>query len=242
MTGDRASNSWARRISFVAASKRPRGPRQAALGPARARTWNRLGLGRRRFRLRVVPVSLPPVSGGKWRARVASRCRTWTSEQPRSYSATRVLALLRRRGLVSHERIDLLLSWRRSGFSVHNRVFAHSGDGRDFEALVRYMMRSPVSLKRLSFTPGAKEVVYTRRRGHHVDPGLARELHVLAPQRWTTTRATSARTRRSGISSRSPSSRGSRSWCSARCGRRWSASSAPSSPTPRTAGRSCWRR
>jgi hypothetical protein len=53
----------------------------------------------------------------------------------------KVLALLRRRGLVSQERIELLLSWRRSGFSVHNRVFAHPGDGRDFEALVRYMMK-----------------------------------------------------------------------------------------------------
>ncbi len=78
----------------------------------------------------------------------------------------KVLGLLRRRGLLSQERIELLLSWRRSGFSVHNRVYAHPGDGRDFEALVRYMMRSPVSLTRLRFTPGAKEVVYTRKGGH----------------------------------------------------------------------------
>jgi len=35
----------------------------------------------------------------------------------------KVLALLRRRGLLSEERIELLLSWRRSGFSVHNRVY-----------------------------------------------------------------------------------------------------------------------
>ena len=60
----------------------------------------------------------------------------------------------------------LLLSWRRGGFSVHNRVFAHPQDGRDFEALVRYMMRPPVSLRRLRFTPGAKEVVYARKGGH----------------------------------------------------------------------------
>ena len=53
----------------------------------------------------------------------------------------KVLRLLRRRGLVSEERIELLLSWRRSGFSVHNRVFAHPGAGRDFEALVRYMSK-----------------------------------------------------------------------------------------------------
>jgi hypothetical protein len=51
------------------------------------------------------------------------------------------IALLRRRELLSQERIDLLNSWRRSGFSVHNRVFVHPRDGREFEALVRYMMR-----------------------------------------------------------------------------------------------------
>jgi hypothetical protein len=84
----------------------------------------------------------------------------------------KVLALLRRRGLLSQERIELLLSWRRSGFSVHNRVYAHPGDGRDFEALVRYMMRSPVSLSRLRFTPGAEQVVYTRKGGHDAsEPG-----------------------------------------------------------------------
>jgi hypothetical protein len=84
----------------------------------------------------------------------------------------KVLGLLRRRGLLSQERIELLLSWRRSGFSVHNRVFARPGDGRDFEALVRYMMRSPVSLSRLRFTSGAEQVVYARKGGHDAsEPG-----------------------------------------------------------------------
>jgi hypothetical protein len=46
------------------------------------------------------------------------------------------------------------------------------GDGRDFEALVRYMMRSPVSLTRLRFTPGATQVVYARKGGHDAsEPG-----------------------------------------------------------------------
>ena len=78
----------------------------------------------------------------------------------------KVLGLLRHRGLLSQDRIELLHSWRRSGFSVHNRVFAHPGDGRDFDALVRYMMRSPVSLTRLRLTPGAEEVVFARKGGH----------------------------------------------------------------------------
>jgi hypothetical protein len=68
-----------------------------------------------------------------------------------------------------------MVIWRRplpEALSVHNRVHAHPDAGRDFEALVRYMMRSPVSLSRLRFTPGAKQVVYTRKGGHDAsEPG-----------------------------------------------------------------------
>jgi hypothetical protein len=82
----------------------------------------------------------------------------------------KVVALLRRRGLLSQERIELLDSWRRSGFSVHNRVFVHPRDGREFEALVRYMMRPSVSLARLRFTPGSHEVVYVPKPGDDLWP------------------------------------------------------------------------
>ncbi len=68
----------------------------------------------------------------------------------------KVLALLHRRGLLSEERIlrsqpGLGASWRWTGVR---------GPG------ARYMSRSPVSLKRLRFAPGSKEVVYTRKGGH----------------------------------------------------------------------------
>lgn len=39
----------------------------------------------------------------------------------------KALGLFRRRRLLSQERIDLLMSGRRSGFSAHNRVYAHPG-------------------------------------------------------------------------------------------------------------------
>jgi hypothetical protein len=35
-----------------------------------------------------------------------------------------------------------------------NRVYAHPGDGWDFEALVRYIMRSPISLSHPGADPG----------------------------------------------------------------------------------------
>ena len=85
----------------------------------------------------------------------------------------KVLALLRRRGLLSQERIELLNSWRRSGFTVHNRVFVHPRGGREFEALVRYMMRPPVSLARLHFTRLARGRLRAQggTRRHRTDRG-----------------------------------------------------------------------
>ena len=41
-----------------------------------------------------------------------------------------------------------------------------AGESQGLGALVRYMMRSPVSLSRLRFSPGAHEVVYAPKGGH----------------------------------------------------------------------------
>ena len=49
---------------------------------------------------------------------------------------------------------------------MHNRVYVAAGDSQGLEALVRYMMRPPVSLSRLRFAPGSHEVVYACKGGH----------------------------------------------------------------------------
>lgn len=63
----------------------------------------------------------------------------------------KVLSLLRHKELIDHDRIALMLSWKHSGFSVHNSVVVQPEDSRAMERLVRYVMRSPVSLDRLGF-------------------------------------------------------------------------------------------
>jgi hypothetical protein len=75
----------------------------------------------------------------------------------------KVLRLLRRKELLSQERLELLLSWRYSGFSVHNEVRLAAGDTQALEALVRYMMRPAVSLSRLVLQPDRREVLYFPR-------------------------------------------------------------------------------
>jgi hypothetical protein len=49
-------------------------------------------------------------------------------------------------GPLTEERIELLLSWRHTGFSVHNRVRVEPEDQPAVERLARYIMRPPISL------------------------------------------------------------------------------------------------
>jgi hypothetical protein len=77
----------------------------------------------------------------------------------------KVLRLLARNGLLEQERIELLLSWRHSGFSVHNTVTAPQGDGDGLERLARYLLRAPVSLERLSLDEAAATARYRPRAG-----------------------------------------------------------------------------
>ena len=66
--------------------------------------------------------------------------------------------------------VALLLSWRHTGFSVHNSVRIAPDDTDGLEALVRYLMRPPVSLARLQLLPGGREVLHFRK-GNGEDPG-----------------------------------------------------------------------
>jgi hypothetical protein len=55
----------------------------------------------------------------------------------------KVFRFLLREELITPERVELLMSWRHSGFSVHNSVTLAPGDHKAVEALTRYMMRPP---------------------------------------------------------------------------------------------------
>jgi hypothetical protein len=77
----------------------------------------------------------------------------------------KVIRLLQGLGLLSQERTELLLSWRHTGFSVHNRVRVEPEDGAAVERLARYIMRRPISLERMAWD-GVGEVCYRRKRGH----------------------------------------------------------------------------
>ena len=54
-------------------------------------------------------------------------------------------------GLITEERVRLILSWRHTGFHIHNedKVIANDTEGRG--RLARYIIRPPVSLERLTY-------------------------------------------------------------------------------------------
>ncbi len=72
----------------------------------------------------------------------------------------KVFKILKKHGLLSDERIELLMSWKRTGFSVDNSITVYPSDTAGLERLARYMLRSPVSLQRLHYLPETQQVLY----------------------------------------------------------------------------------
>jgi hypothetical protein len=84
----------------------------------------------------------------------------------------RVLRLLLAAGRIDAERVELILGWRHtSGFSVHNEVVVHAGDGEGLERLARYLARPPVSLQRMEWDREKGQVLYRTGRGHAEERG-----------------------------------------------------------------------
>jgi hypothetical protein len=77
----------------------------------------------------------------------------------------KVMRMLQEEGLLTEERTELLLSWRHTGFSVHNRVRVEPEDQSAVERLARYVMRPPISLERMQWS-GDGEVFYQPKGGH----------------------------------------------------------------------------
>ncbi|MFC1540218.1 hypothetical protein ACFL41_01860 [Gemmatimonadota bacterium] len=69
-----------------------------------------------------------------------------------------VFRFLRDRELLSAERIDLIRSWRHSGFDVFVGETIAPDDRRILEHVGRYLLRAPVSLERMRYDSQAARV------------------------------------------------------------------------------------
>ena len=86
--------------------------------------------------------------------------------------AHKIFRLLKSKDLLSDERINLLLSFRNSGFSVDTSPTVWPQDTQGLERLCRYLLRCPVSLSRIHWTSGSKTLFY-ESKGAHDDPLLS---------------------------------------------------------------------
>ncbi|HZX47583.1 MAG TPA: transposase [Nitrospirota bacterium] len=79
----------------------------------------------------------------------------------------KVFRMLLKEGLITEDRVNLILSWRHTGFHVHNegRVVANDMEGR--ERLARYLIRPPVSLERLTYDRENQQVYYQGKAQTH---------------------------------------------------------------------------
>ena len=78
-----------------------------------------------------------------------------------------VLALLRRRDLLSEDDVETMLSWPHSGFAVHNDVKILPGDREGVIDLAKYLSRPPVALSRMRYGGERDPLVRIRLKRPH---------------------------------------------------------------------------
>jgi len=81
-----------------------------------------------------------------------------------------VFRFLRERELLSAERMQLIRSWRHSGFDVFVGEPIAPDDRRALEHVARYLLRAPVSLERLWYNPEAGTVTIRPLAGEGEKP------------------------------------------------------------------------
>ena len=87
----------------------------------------------------------------------------------------RTLKMMLEREKISEERVELLRSWRHSGFNLDTRRRVENGERESLESLLQYIERPPVSLERLSYRPDG--MVHYKGKFH---PGLGKDHQLLS--------------------------------------------------------------
>jgi hypothetical protein len=78
----------------------------------------------------------------------------------------RALGVLRRKGLLTPQRIKLMRSWAHSGFNVNAAVRIVTDDAAGRENLARYLIRVPFSMNKIRYEPKAQSVIYKTKIVH----------------------------------------------------------------------------
>ena len=76
-----------------------------------------------------------------------------------------VFKMLLSKGIITQDLVNMLLSWRHSGFSVFCEPRIQPGDGQAMENLARYIIRASFSQERMTYIPEESKVVYQSKDG-----------------------------------------------------------------------------
>jgi Transposase zinc-binding domain/Putative transposase len=91
-----------------------------------------------------------------------------------------ILARLLDRHAISQELVGKLLAWRHPGFSAHVGERIDPQDKQRLEDTAAYLVRNPLSLKKLVYLDGHRAVLYRSR----MNPSLGRNFEALDPLEW----------------------------------------------------------
>jgi hypothetical protein len=105
---------------------------------------------------------------------------TWDGETLMKLFRERLLARLILRHAISNELARKLLAWRHPGFSAHVGAAIPFEDKKAIEDVASYIVRSPLSLKKLVYLDGRKAVLYRSR----MNPLLGRNFEAMGPVAW----------------------------------------------------------
>ncbi|MGH7771856.1 MAG: transposase [Candidatus Binatia bacterium] len=95
----------------------------------------------------------------------------------------KVLKLLLKEKRISQEWVQKLLSWRNSGFNIHNQVKIKSHDSRGRESLAQYILRSPFSQEKMTYWEETKSVLYRAK----MKPGAKKNFAIFPVLDWIAT-------------------------------------------------------
>jgi len=106
--------------------------------------------------------------------------QTWDGEAVMKLFRERLLARLIERHAISSELAQKLLKWRHPGFSAHVGEPIPPEDKKAIEDVASYLVKAPLSLKKLVYLDGQKAVVYRSK----MNPALGRNFEAMDPLEW----------------------------------------------------------
>ena len=104
----------------------------------------------------------------------------WDGERMMRLFRPRLLDRLVAKKAISEQLVRKLLAWRYPGFSSHLGEAIPYEDKRTLEDVACYLVRSPLSLKKLVYLDGQRAVLYRSK----MNPSLGRNFEAMDPLEW----------------------------------------------------------